>query len=115
MFSDLPRVVWSRCTHRKDLAMTSPEAAQPEAELDSESSTDEATTDVNETTDVDEESSDSGYDPEAATEEGVAADYQERLREFDAVDTVPVASVPVRSSELDESDLEVQPPGGQSG
>lgn len=88
--------------------MTEPEATQQEADLNPESSTDEATADVNE------ESSESGFDPEAATEEGVNADYQERLAEFDEVESTPVVSVPVPTSELDESDLKVQGPGGQS-
>lgn len=48
------------------------------------------------------------------SEEGVTADYQTRLREFDEVESVPVVSVPVQSSELEDSDLRVQAPGSHS-
>lgn len=84
-----------------DLAMTNPEDTHQDAELDSEPSTEKDAADV---------------DLVAAGEEGVAADYEERLREFDNVDSVPVVSVPVESSgQLDESDLKVGPPPDQSG
>lgn len=76
--------------------MTNPEGTQQDAELDPESSTDEATADGN----------------EEPWEKGAAADYQTRLQEFDQVESVPVVSLPVESSQLDESDLKVQPPGG---
>jgi hypothetical protein len=72
--------------------------------------TDETST--GDVTGVDEETP--SFDAEAA-QEGVTADYQERLREFDEVESVPVTSVPVPSSELKESDLKVESPGGQSG
>lgn len=78
--------------------MTDPEATQQNPEPDPDSSTDEAAANIAE-----------------AGEEGVAADYETRLREFDDVDSVPIASVPVQSSELDQSDLTVQSPGGESG
>ncbi len=76
--------------------MTNPEDTHQDAELDPESSTEEATADVN----------------EKPSEEVATADYQTRLREFDNVESVPVVSLPVESSQLDESDLEVQAPGG---
>ena len=85
--------------------MTDPEGTPQDAELDSESATDEAPADVNEESDVGEE----------PWEEAMTADYQERLREFDNVESTPVASLPGQSSQLSESDLEVQPPGEQSG
>ena len=97
--------------------MTDSEATHQDAELDAESPTDETadvTTDeasADEPADSDETT---GFDAEAA-QEGVTAGYQERLREFDEVESVPVVSVPVPSSELNESDLKVQSPGGQSG
>jgi hypothetical protein len=115
---------------RKDRTMTNPEDSQQDAELNPESPIDETTTgvtdeasgadvaggapmqaDTQETSDAGETT---GFDAEAA-QEGVTADYQERIREFDEVESVPVTSVPVPSSELDESDLKVQSPGGQSG
>lgn len=102
--------------------MTEPEATQQDTELNPESPADEApdvTTDVaTDETSADEraggDDETAGFDAEAA-QEGVTADYQERIREFDEVESVPVTSVPVPSSELDDSDLEVQAPGGQSG
>jgi hypothetical protein len=46
----------------------------------------------------------------------LTADYETRMREFDNVETAtPVVSLPVESSDLDDSDLKVTPPGGQSG
>ncbi len=93
--------------------MTDPQATQQDTELNPESPTDETTdeTSADEVAGVDETA---GFDAEAA-QEGVTADYQERLREFDEVESVPVVTVPVPSSELDESDLKVQSPGSQSG
>lgn len=40
-------------------------------------------------------------------EEGVAADYETRMREFDNVESTPVVSLPVESHDLDESDLKL--------
>lgn len=77
--------------------MTNPEDIQHDANVDPESSTDEATADAN---------------LEAAGEELAGADYQARLREFDKVESSPVVSLPVKSSQLDESDFKVQSPGG---
>ena len=70
-----------------------------DAELDSASSTDEATAEVN----------------EEPWEEAATADYETRLREFDAVESTPVVSLPVQSSQLDESDLKMPSPGSRSG
>ena len=118
-FPDLPSVVLSRQTAntRKDRAMTEPDATQQDTELNPESATDETTDVTTDETPADEAAGadeTAGFDAEAA-QEGVTADYQERLREFDGVESVPVTSVPVPSSELKESDLKVESPGGQSG
>ncbi|MGH3981221.1 MAG: hypothetical protein ACREX8_17635 [Gammaproteobacteria bacterium] len=97
--------------------MTEPEATQQDTDLNPESPTDETTdvtTDEASADDVPSVDDTAGFDAEAA-QEGVTAEYQERLREFDEVESVPVDSVPVPSSELDESDLKLQSPGGQSG
>lgn len=75
--------------------MTHPEGTQEDAELDPGSSTDEATPEID----------------EEEWKEAAAADYQTRLREFDNVESVPVVSLPVKSSQLEESDLEVESPG----
>jgi hypothetical protein len=40
-------------------------------------------------------------------EEGVTADYETRMREFDNVESTPVVSLPVESHDLDESDLKL--------
>ena len=64
--------------------MTDPEGTQQDAELDPESSTDEASTDVNQKPE-DEATVD-------VTEEGSTADYQARLSEFDNVES-PVSVV----------------------
>ncbi|HVE95802.1 MAG TPA: hypothetical protein VNA67_02280 [Pseudonocardiaceae bacterium] len=111
--------------------MTNPEDSQQGAELNPESPTDETTAGVtdeasgaDEASSVGQKASDAegasdaeettGFDAEAA-QEGVTADYQERIREFDEVESVPVTSMPVPTSELDESDLKVESPGGQGG
>ena len=84
--------------------MTEPEGTPQDTELDPKSSTDEPTADANEATG--EEGTTADYKEGAA--EKAAADYQERMAEFDKVETsVPVVSVPVESRELDKSDLEV--------
>ncbi len=70
--------------------MTGPQGAQHDTELDRGASTSDAPADVDR---------DLG--------EGVAADYQARLREFDNVDSTPVVSFPVESRELSESDLKL--------
>jgi hypothetical protein len=77
--------------------MTDPESTHQDAELDTESSTDEAPTKIN----------------EDQAEALLTADYETRLHEFDNVETTPVVSLPVTSSDLEESDLKVPPPGGQ--
>ena len=98
--------------------MTDPEATHQDTEPNPEAPTDETPDVTTDETSVDDvtgvDSEEPGFDAEAA-QEGVTADYQERLREFDEVDTVPVTSVPVPSSELSESDLKVQSPGSQGG
>ncbi len=108
--------------------MTNPEATQQDTELNPEPST-EVKVNVSEggqaASDVSEEGGQAAPDvsaegDEAAPdfgegEEGVAADYETRLREFDEVESTPVVSVPVQSSQLEKDDLEVQAPGGQSG
>lgn len=78
--------------------MTDPEATQQSPGPGKDSSAHEATANISE-----------------AGEEGVAADYETRLREFDDVESVPIDSVPVQSSELSGSDLKLQSPGGQGG
>jgi hypothetical protein len=80
--------------------MTNSESTHQDADLDTESSTDEAPAEIN----------------EDKAEALLSADYETRMREFDNVETAtPVVSLPVESSDLDESDLKVPPPGGQSG
>jgi hypothetical protein len=107
-FDDLPWRVWKflivRRTTGRILAMTEPEGTPQDAELDTKSSTDEPTADVNPA--AGEEGTTADYQEEG--EEKAAADYQTRLEEFDNVETsVPVVSLPVESRELDKSDLEV--------
>lgn len=98
--------------------MTDPEATHQDTEPNPEAPADETPDVTTDETSVDDvtgvDSEEPGFDAEAA-QEGVTADYQERLREFDEVDTVPVTSVPVPSSELSEDDLKVQSPGSQGG
>jgi hypothetical protein len=80
--------------------MTNPESAHQDDDLDTESSTDEAPAEIN----------------KEQAEALLSADYETRMREFDNVETAtPVVSLPVESSDRDESDLTVPPPGGQSG
>ena len=79
--------------------MTDPTDTPQGTELGSESSTDEETADIN----------------EEPWQEAATADYQTRLREFDSVESQPVVSLSEQSSQLSESDLEVQPPGDQGG
>ncbi|MFY9808297.1 MAG: hypothetical protein WCC38_09530 [Pseudonocardiaceae bacterium] len=40
-------------------------------------------------------------------EEGVTAEYETRLREFDNVDSTPIVSMPVESRDLSEDDLKL--------
>jgi hypothetical protein len=90
------------------MAMTDPEGTQQDAELGPESSTDEASTGVNQKPE-DEATAD-------VTEEGATADYQARLSEFDNVESpVPVVEgTPDHSSQRTEfhnpggSDFEVR-------
>ena len=51
---------------------------------------------------------------EESWKDAASAGYQERVREFDNVESVPVESLPEDPSQLSESDLTVQPPGDQS-
>jgi hypothetical protein len=101
MFHDLSWVVQKEVVREifrvKEPSMTNPESIQQDTELNPGSSTEE----------------EAGI-KEGLPDEGVTADYQERLREFDAVESVPVVSVPVQSSELSDSDLKVQAPGDQN-
>ena len=80
--------------------MTDPADTPQDADPGSEPSPGEAAADVNE---------------EESWEEAASADYQERLQEFDNVESVPVVSLPGDPSQLSESDLTVQPPGDPSG
>lgn len=108
--------------------MTDSEPTQQDTDLEPESSPEvtvnvsegrgQATTDVGEegdqaTADVSEEGDQAAI--VEAGEEGVAADYETRIREFDEVESTPVVSAPAQSSQLEKDDLEVQTPGGQSG
>lgn len=77
--------------------MTNPEGTHQDTEFDTGPSTDEAPTEIN----------------KDQAEALLTADYQTRLREFDKVETTPIVSLPVKSSDLEESDLKVPPPGGQ--
>ncbi|HWR46817.1 MAG TPA: hypothetical protein VN327_04220 [Pseudonocardiaceae bacterium] len=80
--------------------MTEPEGTPPDAELDSESSTQETTTDINQES-GDEEGT-SNY--QEAAEEAVTADYQARIEEFNKAETsVPLASMPTESGNLGKS------------
>jgi len=63
-----------------------PQDTSQDTELDSESSPDEAAADVTEEPWV----------------ESASAEYQTRLREFDEVESAPVTSMPVESSQPDE-------------
>ncbi len=84
--------------------MTESEGTPQDAELDPESSTEEATVDVNQ--EAGEEGVAADYQEEG--EEKATADYQTRLEEFDNVESsVPVVALPVESRDLDKSDLEV--------
>ncbi|MGH3767833.1 MAG: hypothetical protein ACRDS0_06180 [Pseudonocardiaceae bacterium] len=84
--------------------MTEPEGTAQGAGLDSKPSTDEPAADINPVTPEAETTAE--YQEEV--EEKAAADYQTRLEEWDNVESsVPVASLPVESRELDKSDLEL--------
>lgn len=89
--------------------MTDSEGTPQETELDLESSTGEATADVNPETAKRglEEAERKGLtaDYQIAGEKGGAADYQTRLEEFDNVETpVPVESLPVKTPSMEKSD-----------
>lgn len=71
--------------------MSEPQDTQHDTELDTESPTPDASADDNR---------DLG-------EEGVTADYETRMREFDNVESTPVVSLPVESKDLDEGDLKL--------
>ncbi|MGH3788503.1 MAG: hypothetical protein ACRDRG_18595 [Pseudonocardiaceae bacterium] len=90
--------------------MTDSEATQQSPGTDPDPSADQTTANIEDP----DSSADQAARIEEAGEEGVAADYETRLREFDDVDSVPIVSVPVQSSELERSDLEVQSPSSQS-
>ncbi|MDQ3764744.1 MAG: hypothetical protein M3460_25405 [Actinomycetota bacterium] len=84
--------------------MTEPEGTPQDDELNSESSTGEATTDV--TQEAPEEEGTSDY--QEAAEEKVTADYQTRMEQFDNVEaSVPVTSLPTKSRDLGKNDPEV--------
>ena len=86
---------------RKELAMTEPEGTVEDAELQPESSTDEGAAD-------DKGAGEEPADYQKEAEETATDDYQARMEKFDEVDaSVPVVSLPVKSSELDKNDLEV--------
>lgn len=88
--------------------MTEPEDTAQDTELDPEPSTEEGTADVNQGAGEEEgeEGKATGY--QEAAEELMTADYQTRMEKFDEADTsVPVVSVPVKSSDPAKSDLEV--------
>jgi hypothetical protein len=89
-------------THRKELAMTEPEGTPQDTELAPEPPTDKAT---NQEAGKEEGGA---ADYQEAAQEGPTEDYQTRIEKFDEVDaSVPVVSLPVKSSDLDKSDLEV--------
>lgn len=77
--------------------MTEPENTAEDNQLDSESGTEEPTVDTG----------------GAPAEEAAAADYQERLREFDQVESEPIASASTESPPRG-SDLQVSMPEDQS-
>ncbi|MGH3784811.1 MAG: hypothetical protein ACRDRO_30415 [Pseudonocardiaceae bacterium] len=84
--------------------MTEPEGTPQDTDLGPESSTHEATADVNPESGGEEGAS--NYQEEA--EKLATADYQERMDEFDNVEaSAPVTSLPTKSSDLDKKDLEV--------
>jgi hypothetical protein len=51
---------------------------------------------------------------EGEWQEAADADYQERMRDFDEVDSTPVVSLPVQSSQGDDSELKMPSAGDQS-
>lgn len=77
--------------------MTEPENTAEDTQLDSESGTEEPTVDT------------SG----ASWDEAATADYQERLSEFDKVESEPIASASTES-QPSGSDLQVSMPEDQS-
>ena len=77
--------------------MTEPENTAEETQLDSESGTEEPTVDTG----------------GAPWEEAATADYQERLNEFDKVESEPIASASTES-QPSGSDLQVSMPEEQS-
>ena len=87
-------------------AETSPESATPEAtHQDAEASPESSTDEVN----VQEAIQEAG-------EEAAAADYQTRMEQFDKVESTPVVSMPVESSQqLGEDDLKVSSPDRADG
>ena len=77
-----------------------PSAEEPTAEAnqepqDTDSATDEATSGIN----------------EEEWKAAAAAGYQERLSDFDEVDSTPVVSLPVQKSEGDDTELKMPSPG----
>lgn len=98
--------------HRKEPVMTEPEAMPQDTDLDPESPTGEAPADVNQGTGEDQETGeeDAAASIQEAGEEGLAADYQTRMEEFDETEaSAPVTSLPTDTSNLDKSDLEINP------
>lgn len=86
--------------------MTEPEGTVEDAELAPEASTDEATAeDVNQ--EAGEEEGE-GADFQEKAKEAVTEDYQARIEKFDDVEaSVPTTSLPVKTRDLDKSDLEI--------
>lgn len=86
--------------------MTEPEAIPQDTEIDPGSPADEAPADVNQETGEE----DAAASIREAGEEGLAADYQTRMEEFDDTDaSAPLTSLPTDTSKLDKSDLEINP------
>jgi hypothetical protein len=123
MLDDLPWGVWAKNyqvegNYRKDLAMTEPEVTVQDAEHAPEPSTDEATADVNQEAGGEEgvgaehqeagEEEGKGADYQEKAKEAVTEDYQARMEKFDDVEaSVPTTSLPVKTRDLDKSDLEI--------
>ncbi|MGH3671549.1 MAG: hypothetical protein ACRDSH_13080 [Pseudonocardiaceae bacterium] len=86
--------------------MTESENIPQDTELDPGSPTGEATAELNQ--EAGEEEAADGY--QEAGEEGLAADYRARMEEFDDAEaSAPVTTLPTQSSDLDKSDLEINP------
>jgi hypothetical protein len=87
--------------------MTDPEGTPHETELHPEPSTDEVTVDVNQEAEKNgsEEAGEKGLtaDYQVEGEEMGAVDYQERMEQFDNVETpVPVVTLPVKTPSVEK-------------